>query len=221
MLDSPQSQVGGTARVAKGTVVYQLGAGPCSGTGIEWTPEESREALDGPVADVLDDGIGTRIVTDVLGTLTQAEFDTGRIEAVAATVSKPSYRLGEAIAEAYLSSWRDCTFQWLVSHDLRQPTGSRALRYHLIRYLRCRCAEDLRERFIAAARRHMANPNDCRFVGVLVRDALPVERDLRHALGHHQHGRPEATQGKVLAIFLSPGHLDPVVGDSTTDGGTS
>ena len=221
MLDSPQSQVGGTARVPKGTVVYQLGVDLCVGTGIEWAPEESRDALDGPVADVLDDVIGTRIVTDVLGTLTQAEFDTGRIEAVAATVTKPSYRLGEATAEAYLWSWSDCTFPWPGSRDLRQPTCSRALRYRLIRNLCFHRTEDLREQFIAAARRHVADPKDCGFFGVLIRDVLPDEQDLRHALAHHQHDRPEATQGKVLAIFLSPGHLDPVVGDSTTDGGAS
>ena len=274
MPDSPQSQVGGgPARVPKGAVVYRLGAEPCIGTGIEWTPEESRDALDGPVADVLDDVIGSQEVAEALGPLAQAEFDMGRIEAVAATVPKPSYRLGEAITEAYLSSWRDCTFPWPVSRDLRRPTASPArpdlvglkvetgghclvlgevkmseqhvyplsvirgqsgllrqledlrtdgaLRRHLVRNLSFRWTGDIRERFIAAVGRYETDPNEFRLFEGLVQDVLPDERDLRHALAHHQHDRQEATQCKVLAIFLSPGHLDPVVGDSTADGGTS
>lgn len=106
--------------------MYELGADPCVGIGIEWTPEEAREALGGPVADVLNDVIGSQIVTEALGPLAQAEFDTGRIDAVAARVPEPSYRLGEAIAEAYLSSWRSCTLPWRVSRDLRRPTASPA-----------------------------------------------------------------------------------------------
>ena len=271
-----QSQVGDRpARTPIGTGVYRLGAEPCLGTGIEWTPEESRDASDGSVADVLNDVISSQIVTEALGAMAQAEFGTGRIDAVTASVPEPSYRLGASVAGAYLCAWRDCTFPWRVSGDLRPQAASpagpdlvlvglkvetgghylvfgevntskqhvyppsvmwsqsrllqqledlrtdRALRYRLIRNLISRCTGDVRERFIAAARRHTADPNDCRFFGVLGQDVLPDERDLRHTLAHHQHGRPEATPGKVLAIFLSPGHLDPVVGDSTTDGGTS
>lgn len=253
--------------------MYELGADPCVGTGIEWTPEESRDALDGPVADVLDDVIGSQIVTEALGPLARAEFDTGRIEAVAATVPKPSYRLGEAIAEAYLSSWRDCTFPWPVSRDLRRPTASpagpdlvglkvetgghylvfgevktsrqdtyppsvmrrqsglpkqledlradRALQRFLVRNLLFRCTGQVRDRFIAAVRRHTADPNDCRFFGVLVRDVLPDKRDLRNAVSHLGKDCPEKTRIEVLAIYLPPGHLDPVADDSTADGGTS
>lgn len=252
--------------------MYQLGADPCVGTGIEWTPEESRSALDGPVAAVLNDVIGSQIVTEALGPLAQAEFDTGRIDALAASVPEPSYRRGEAIAEAYLSSWRDCTFPWPVSRDLRRPTASpagpdlvglkieagghylvfgevktsgenvypptvmrgrsgllqqledlradRALQRFLVRNLLFRCAGQVRDRFIAAVRRHTADPNDCRFFGVLVRDVLPDEQDLRHAVSHLGHDCPDVTRVEVLAIYLPPGHLDPVADDSTSDGGT-
>ena len=225
------------------------------------------------MADVLNDVIGSQIVTEALGPLAQAEFDTGRIDAVAARVPEPSYRLGEAIAEAYLSSWRSCTLPWRVSRDLRRPTASpagpdlvglkseegghylvfgevktsgenvyppsvmrgqsgllqqledlradRALQRFLVRNLLFRCAGQVRDRFIAAVRRHTTDPNDCRFFGVLVRDVLPDERDLRHAVSHLGHDCPDVTRVEVIAIYLPPGHLDPVTDDSTSDGGTS
>lgn len=274
MPDSPQAQVGtGPARVPEGTVVYQLGKEPCIGTGIEWTPEESRDALDGPVADVLDDIIDSQLIEDVLGPLAQAEFDTVRIDAVGNREPVQSYRLGEAIGEAYLSAWRDCTFPWSVSRDLRRPTASPAgpdlfglkieagghnlvfgevktsgqnvyspsvmwgqdgllqrlkdlrtdqtLRRQLVRNLFLRCTGHVRERFIAAVHRHTADPDDCRFFGVLVRDVLPDKRDLRHAVSHLGHDCPEVTRVEVLAIYLPTGHLDPLAEDSPSDGGPS
>lgn len=126
MPDGPQSQVGtGPARVPEGSVVYQLGEEPCIRTGIEWTPEESRDALDGPVADVLDDVIGSQFIEDALEPLAQVEFDTGRLDAVANSGPK-SYRPGEAISAAYLSAWRNGTLPLPVSRDLRRPTASHA-----------------------------------------------------------------------------------------------
>lgn len=83
-----------------------------------------------------------------------------------------------------------------------------------------RCTGHVRERFIAAVRRHTADPNDCRFFGVLVRDLLPDKRDLRHAVARLGHDCPEVTRIEVLAICLPPGHLTPVADDSTCDGGT-
>lgn len=273
MPDSPQSQVGRTARVPKGTVVYRVGADPCVGTGIEWTSEESRDALGGPVADVLHDAIGSQIFAEALGPLAQAEFDMGKINAIANQEPEQTYRIGESIGEAYLSAWRDCTFPWRVSRDLRRPTASpagpdlvglkieagdhylvfgevktsgenvyppsvmrgqsglvqqledlradRALQRFLVRNLLFRCAGQVRDRFIAAVRRHTADPNDCRFFGVLVRDVLPDERDLRHAVSHLGHDCPDVTRVEVIGIYLPPGHLDPVTDDSTSDGGTS
>ena len=273
MPHSPQSQVGGgTAKVPMGTVVYQLGAGPCIGTGIQWTPEESRDALDGPVADLLNDVTGSQMFMEALGPLAQAEFDTERINAVAASGPEPRYRIGESIGVAYLSAWRDCTFPWLVSRDLRRSTASpagpdlvglkieagghylvfgevktskqdahppsvmrgrsgllrqledlradRKLQRFLIRNLLFRCDGHLHERFIAAVSRHTADPDDCRFFGVLVRDVLPDKRDLRHAVSRLGHNCPEVTKIEVIAIYLPPGHLDPVASDSTFDGGT-
>lgn len=273
MPDSPQSQGGEPAIVPKDTVVYQLGAVPCIGTGIEWTPEESRDAWDGPVADVLNDVIGSQRIEEALGSLAQAEFDTGRIGAIAAGVPEQRYRLGEAIGEAYLSAWRDCTFPRPVGRDLRRPTESpsgpdlvglkieggghylvfgeaktskqdiyppsvmqgrsrllqqleilradRALQRFLVRNLFFRCTGHIRERFVAAVRRHTADPNDCRFFGVLVRDVLPDKRDLRHAVSHLGHDCPAVTRVEVLAIYLPPGHLDPVAENSPSDGGLS
>lgn len=275
MPDIHHSQVGGgSPRVPKGTVVYRLGADPCIGTGIKWTPEESRDALDGPVADVLNDVAGSRIVKEALGPLVESEFDTGRIDANAPRAPQQSYRLGEAIGDAYLSTWRNCTFPWPLSRDSRRPSASppgpdlvgvkietgrhylvfgevktsnqevypprvmqgqagllqqlkdlrvdTELHRHLIEYLLLRCTGPVRDRVIAAAHRYLANHKDCRFFGVLVRDVRPDVRDLQQAVSHLEHDFPAATRVEVLAMYLPPGHLDPVVGGSTSsDGGNS
>lgn len=274
MPERPQSQAGDRpARTPIGTGVYRLCAEPCIGTGIEWASGESRDAADGPVAGVLNDVIGSQIVTEALGPLAQAEFDAGRIDAVAASVPEPSYRLGASVAGAYLPAWRDCTFRWRVSRDLRPraacPAGldlvglkivtgghclvfgevtmsnqhayppsvmrgrsglpkqledlcaDRALQRFLVRNLFFRCTGDVRERFIAAVGRYSADPNDHRFFGVLVRDLLPDERDLWHAVSHLGCNCPEVTRIEIHTIYLPAGHLDPLANDSTADGGTS
>lgn len=112
------------ARVPRGTIVYQLGAEPCIGTGIEWTDEEAESALAGRVSQVLHDVAGSEVVREVLRSLGQTDFELDAIDSVVAGEPKPPWRVGEAIGEAYLVDWRNCTFPWPMSRDARMPKAS-------------------------------------------------------------------------------------------------
>ena len=140
--------------VAGGVVEYELRAEPCSGTGIQWTVAELDGALAGPVAALLRDDAGSILVGEALEPLTDTEFSTAgikgamaleqrptgrvvrvesrsaesaaarRIERAAGERSLTNWRVGEAIAEAYLTHRRGCFFPWPMSRDARRPGSS-------------------------------------------------------------------------------------------------
>ena len=112
------------ARVPRGTLVYQLGAEPCIGTGIEWTADEAESALAGHVSQVLHDVAGSEIVREVFRSLGQTDFEPDAIGSIVEGGPKAPWRVGEAIGEAYLVDWRNCTFPWPMSRDARRRTAS-------------------------------------------------------------------------------------------------
>ena len=198
-------------------VARQLGEAPHSRTGVGATAGESVEALDGSVADVRNESTGTRIVMDTIGPLAQSEFGPAKIEAGERCLVWGEIRTSKQDAHPpSVMRGRSGLVQ-----QLEYLRADRGLRHHLIRYLLFRCTGHLRERFIAAVRRHTADSNDCRFLGVLVRDVLPDKQDLRHAVSRLGNDCPEVTRIEVLAIYIPPGHLDPVADDSTSDGDTA
>ena len=146
---------GGTgAGVARGAVEYELGAEPCTGTGIRWTAEELDGALAGPVAALLRDDAGSMLVGEALSPLLESGFSITGIEGALALEQGPTgrlirvgsdsaysasarrmaratghgsltnWRVGEAIAEAYLTHRRGCFFPWPMSRDVRRPGSS-------------------------------------------------------------------------------------------------
>ena len=153
MANGGEQGAGGTAAgVAGGVVEYELGAGPCSGTGILWTSAELDRALTGPVAALLRDDAGSILVREALEPLPATEFSTAGIQGAMALEQRPAvvrvrgrrtdvaagrrverggamralsnWRVGEAIAEAYLTHGRGCFFPWPMSRDVRRPGSS-------------------------------------------------------------------------------------------------
>ena len=274
MSDIHELQVGGgPTRIPKGTVVYEFGAEPCIRTGIQWTPEKSRDTLDGLVVDVLSDVTSSRIVMEVLELLAGSEFDTGRIDSAAPKVLQQTCRLGEAVGKANVSNWRSCRLPSPMTRDSRRPDAipagpylvslkieagghylvygegktrkrrvypprvrqgqsgrlqqlrdlrtDRAVHHHLTWYLLVRCTGQVRERITATAHQSLANYKRCRSFGSLVQDVHPDVRNLPWAASHLEHNFPAVTRAEVLAMYLPPGHLDPVACSSTSDGGNS
>ncbi len=155
MANGGEHGAGGTvAGVARGVVEYELGAEPCTGTGIRWTADELDGALAGPVAALLRDDAGSMLVGEALSPLLESGFSITGIEGALALEQGPTgrlirvgsdgaysasarrveratghgsltnWRVGEAIAEAYLSHRRGCFFPWPVGRDVRRPGSS-------------------------------------------------------------------------------------------------
>ncbi len=142
------------ASVAAGVMEYELGGEPCRGTGVRWTAAEFDGALAGPVAALLRDDAGSVLVREALEPLPATEFSTAGIQGAMAREPRPAgrvvrvrgrstdpsarrrveragamsglsnWRVGEAIAEAYLTHRRGCFFPWPMSRDVRRPGSS-------------------------------------------------------------------------------------------------
>ena len=112
--------------VAVGSVIYNLGSPPCSGVGLIWTRAELNAALDERVAMLLFDDEGK---SDIEELIIPDEDETGfATDALKRILSVPEviedWRVGEAIAEAYLVDHRDCVFPWPDSRDERKSGSS-------------------------------------------------------------------------------------------------
>ena len=111
--------------VARGEAIYSTGGSPCTGRGLRWSGDELDAALDGPVAAVLFDHEGQADIEEILRGVVETAFeqdglrgalsDPGRIE---------DWRVGEAIAETWLTDHRSCYFPWPVGRDERKRGSS-------------------------------------------------------------------------------------------------
>ena len=111
--------------VAEGTTVYNCGAPPCSGVGLAWSSRDLDAALSGPVAAVLFDNEGKANIEDVLTDLADTEFAQERLKRVLAVPGDiEDWRVGEAIAETYLTCHRCCYFPWPDGRDERKSGSS-------------------------------------------------------------------------------------------------
>ena len=108
-------------RVAAGVVAYRVGVRPCVGTGIKWSTNELDCALANSVVSVLTDELGSSELHEILGPLGESDFKVVRIKQAVAGLPSEDWRVGEAIAEVYLTDWRNCVFPWPMSRDARRP----------------------------------------------------------------------------------------------------
>ena len=110
---------------AIGEVAYQKGAIPCSGTGISWSSDELDKALTERVAPLVFDDEGKTDIKAILGGLAETEFDQdGLRETLADPDNVEDWRVGEAIAGAYLNDHRNCEFPWPIGRDERKRGSS-------------------------------------------------------------------------------------------------
>ena len=111
--------------VAVGETVYNEGSAPCSGVGFTWSEDDLKGAMNGPVAAVLFDDEGKANIEDILTGLVETEFEQKGLRRV---LSDPDniedWRVGEAIAETYLTDHRDCYFPWPDGRDERKRGSS-------------------------------------------------------------------------------------------------
>ena len=114
-----------TLTVSEGALVYSYTAHPCSGIGLSWSSAEFDATLTGDVAAVLFDDMGRGIIEDMLLGLADTDFAKEGIERVFAdTDDVEDWRVGEAIAETYLTQYRFCYFPWPDGRDVRKRGSS-------------------------------------------------------------------------------------------------
>lgn len=243
---------------AKGQEVYTISAAtPVVACGVILSEDELGEALNGPVTSILRDDLGNAQVEVLLTSLVTTEFEQERLQAALdATTDPEDWRVGEALAEAYLTEHRDCEFPWHGGRDLKNPKASAAgtdlvgfqrdsdtgarfafgevktsceekfppqvvtsrhglseqvellrdsceTKNHLLKYLAYKAKASVWEdTFKRAAKRYLAEPTDVALFGVLVRDVVPSELDVRaraHALAKNC---PPATAIELRALYL-------------------
>ncbi len=111
--------------VARGVAVYSAGNPPCTGLGFKWSVEELDAALDGPVAAVLFDDEGKADVEEILRGIVETEFEQDGLRRILDNLgSIEDWRVGEAIAETWLTNHRDCRFPWPDGRDERKRGSS-------------------------------------------------------------------------------------------------
>ena len=111
--------------VGTGEVVYSMGAPPCSGVGLRWSDDELNTAMDGQVAAVLLDDEGKAIIEDILAGLAETDFSQDGLRRVLEDPDEiEDWRVGEAIAETYLTDHRSCSFPWPDGRDERKRGSS-------------------------------------------------------------------------------------------------
>lgn len=111
--------------VGVGEVVYRLGELPCSGIGIRWSAEELNDALSDRVSAVLFDDAGRANIEEILAGLADTDFAQDRIRRVLEDPDQvEDWRVGEAIAETYLTDHRMCFFPWPDGRDQRKRGSS-------------------------------------------------------------------------------------------------
>jgi len=104
---------------------YSLGSAPASGVGIGVAADELNAALSSSVANTVFDDFGMGAVRELLGGLADTEFVRDNLNALLNEDAAPEdWRIGEAIAECYLTENRECHFPWPDGRDERKRGSS-------------------------------------------------------------------------------------------------
>ncbi|MDG6895135.1 hypothetical protein [Volucribacter amazonae] len=106
-----------------GKMEYQLGVHPTTGCGLSYSDDELNTALAGKVQEVVFDIVGQKQIINILA---ETGFSKDDIEKnlVPFGMDPEDWRVGEGIAECYLSEHRQCFFPWPDSRDERKIGSS-------------------------------------------------------------------------------------------------
>jgi len=258
-----------------GTEVYQCDASSCKGRGYSWSHGELVTAISSDVLNDVRDIEGRTEIASMFTDLSLTGFETSKLNEVL-SCSEPlkPWRVGEAIASAYLTSHRNCCFPWDDSRDVRKPksslpgadlvgfsdTGDNCrfafgevktssenayppqvmsysgdglaaqmknlrddvlIRNRLLAYLGYRAKNaQWKDSFKTATRKYLNDQMDISVFGVLVRDVLPSEKDLKRRVIQLSSGNRVPLEMEAIALYLPDGAIEglPVLCDSIERG---
>ena len=111
--------------VPSGEAAYKIGTAPCSGSGLRWSNEDLDDALRGRVATIIFDDEGTSTLAEVLSSVADTGFAQEALSQILSDADTfEDWRVGEGIAEAYLTDHRSCYFPWPVNRDVKKEGSS-------------------------------------------------------------------------------------------------
>lgn len=111
--------------IAVGVECYSHGASPSTGMGRSWNAEELGAAINGQVSALVFDDQGKADIQELLAGVAETAFEQKQLaQALADPDDVEDWRVGEAIAEAYLTVHRDCLFPWPDGRDERKSGSS-------------------------------------------------------------------------------------------------
>ena len=111
--------------IAVGVECYSHGASPSTGTGRSWNAKELGAAINGQVSALVFDDQGKADIEELLAGVAETSFEQEQLaQALADPDDVEDWRVGEAIAEAYLTEHRNCLFPWPDGRDERKSGSS-------------------------------------------------------------------------------------------------
>jgi hypothetical protein len=113
--------------MAVGTEIYSADSMPVMARGSSYTNEELDITLKGSVSAILWDDTGIADLQAILSSMATTDFSDKSVKRVLAGRATPeNWRVGEALAEAFLVEHRRCEFPWPSGRDLKNPGASPA-----------------------------------------------------------------------------------------------
>lgn len=104
---------------------YTLGTHPVTGAGLGVSASDLDAVLAGPVASIVFDEAGQAEIATLLSGLADTDFAKGNLETLLSADRNPEdWRVGEALAECFLTENRDCHFPWPDGRDERKRGSS-------------------------------------------------------------------------------------------------
>jgi hypothetical protein len=110
-----------------GQSVFAVDVDGVGGVGIAFSEEEIETAVRDRLSAILADAEGRRELEAVLEPLADTAFARDGLDRVLSSIhALPAWRVGEALAEAYLADHRCCLFPWPGGRDLKNLASSPA-----------------------------------------------------------------------------------------------
>lgn len=106
---------------------YDVSPAPVVAQGISYSDAQLEQILSGPVRTLLGDLAGQVEITELLTGLVTTEFEQAELaHALVGNYDFEDWQVGEALAEAFVTSNGSCEYPWPTSRDLKNPNASPA-----------------------------------------------------------------------------------------------
>lgn len=110
-----------------GEQAYETGVPRVAARGYCYCQDDVTDAVERRLPPLLRDDLGLERLTSLLASVADTEFERDGVTRILTPHSTlSSWRVGEALAEAYLTDHRDCEFPWPGGRDLKNPNASQA-----------------------------------------------------------------------------------------------